>query len=523
MKIVTAAEMREIDRITSEQYGVPALTLMENAGSAVAKYVLQNYSEAKQVGVVCGKGNNGGDGFVAARKLHEAGRKVKVLLLANPKELRGDAAAMYRKLPVKPTLARNVRQLREKAAQQVFTCELLIDAMLGTGFHPPLSGLLEAAITLFREQSQPIVAIDLPSGIDADSKGETLSGTHVPCSDVVTFTAAKPCLVLDALGYGSTVVVAPIGTPDEAIQSSLGLHVVTAQDAVQGVLPRLPNAHKGSYGHVLVIGGSVGKAGAAALAGMAALRAGAGLVTIAAPQSVQATIAGFAPELMTAALPETAAGTISTRVFEDGRLEKLLEGKTVLALGPGISTNAETADFVRTLMNNCRLPVVLDADGLNAFQGMAEKLNGRVLPRLVLTPHPGEMARLAGCTSDDVQRNRIGIARQFAQQHDAIVVLKGHKTVIAFPDGAVWINTTGNPAMAKGGSGDVLTGIVAAMLARDSFLPTLSAVYLHGLAGDIARERLDENSVLATDLIRYLPDAFRALRTRAREEFQRIQ
>lgn len=573
MKIVTAAEMREIDRVTTAKFGVPSLTLMENAGTAVAQFVLECYPEAKSIGVICGKGNNGGDGFVAARKLHDAGKNVKVLLLADPKELKGDAAAMYKKLPVEAQIARNEKELRSRSAQAVYGCEVLLDAIFGTGFKPPPKGLYAQAIEMFAASLAPIVAVDIPSGLASDMSPASAPAPHVPASAVVTFTAAKERLVLDPELSPAEIVVAQIGSPDEAVTSDLGLNVITARDVV--VPPRAPDSNKGNYGHVLVMAGSVGKAGAAAMAGMAALRAGAGLVTVATPRSALATVASFAPELMTEPLDETAAGTISPKALD--RIELLLRGKSVLALGPGLSTHPETVDLVRALVSNCRLPLVLDADGLNAFAGMMAKLDGSKLPQLVITPHPGEMARLLGCPVADVQNHRIEVARSVAQQQNAIVVLKGYRTLVAHPDGRVWVNPTGNAAMAKGGTGDVLTGMIAGVMARDiwrssgamgvqvhdprlakaldsaskktaaeklskgeeraveqlkkgledaqsarSILPVISAVYLHGLAGDIARDELEENSVLATDIIRALPQAFHLVHERAYERFIRI-
>jgi NAD(P)H-hydrate epimerase len=319
-------------------------------------------------------------------------------------------------------------------------------------------------------------------------------------------------------------VVAPIGSPEEAIVSSLQMNVIAARDAAQMIRPRPPAANKGNFGHVLVVGGSLGKAGAAAMAGMAALRTGAGLSTIATAKSVLPTVAGFHPELMTEPLEETEAGAISLRALEYGRVDKLIEGKTVLAVGPGISRNAETAEFVRSVVNNHKTPTVLDADGLNAFEDRAAELNGNDRT-LVITPHPGEMARLVGSTANAVQHDRINIARSFAREHELIVVLKGHRTLIAHPDGTAWVNTTGNPGMATGGTGDILTGMTAGLVAQnpDRVLEAVfAAVHLHGLAGDVARESMGEHSLVATDLLTALPEAFRRVREAAQEKLVRL-
>ena len=509
MKIVTTSEMREIDRITSERFGVPSLALMENAGTAVADFVLSQYPAAKRVGVICGKGNNGGDGLAAARKLHEAGREVRVLLLAEPGELRGDAAEMFSKLPMAPVLARSGEELRQESSRRIFESDVLLDAILGTGFRPPVSGLYAQAIAALNESTTAVIAVDIPSGADADVMGEQ-TGAVARASAIVTFTAPRPAHVFGLLS-GSLTVVAAIGSPPEAIISALQLNVITPPDIAALIGPRPPAANKGSFGHVLVIGGSVGKAGAAAMAGMAALRAGAGLATVGTPKSVLPTVAGFHPELMTEALEETEAGTISKRALAYGHLDALAKGKTVLAIGPGISRQAETADVVRTVVKKFSTPTILDADGLNAFEARAAELDGQGRT-LILTPHPGEMARLTSLTIPAIQHDRLNIARNFSKEHHLILVLKGHRTLVAAPDGTLWVNTTGNPGMATGGTGDILTGMTAGLVAQhaeDPLHAVIAAVYLHGLAGDVARESQGEHSLVATDLLKALPEAFR--------------
>ena len=513
MKIVTASEMREIDRATSQRFGVPSLSLMENAGSAVAEFVVARYPSAERVGVICGKGNNGGDGFVAARKLKAAGKEVRVVLLAEPGELRGDAAEMFAKLPVAPVIVRSSEELKQEKTRTVFESDVLLDAILGTGFKPPVSGLYAEAIRLLNASSAPVVAVDIPSGADADVMGEQ-TGAVARADAVVTFTAPRPAHIFGRLTDGITLI-APIGSPDDAIVSSLQLNLITAREIAPLIGPRPLAANKGNFGHVLVIGGSVGKAGSVAMAGIAALRTGAGLSTVATPKSVLGTVAGFHPEVMTEPLDETDAGSISTRA--SGEVDTLIKGKTVLAVGPGISRNPETSEFVRSLVVKSKLPLVLDADGLNAFEGRANELNGKGRT-LVITPHPGEMARLAGSTIAAVQRDRINVARTFAREHELIVVLKGHRTLIAQPDGTVWVNTAGNPGMATGGTGDILTGMVSGLIAQNPeriVEAVIAAVHLHGLAGDVARESMGEHSLVATDLIKALPEAFRRVREAA--------
>jgi hydroxyethylthiazole kinase-like uncharacterized protein yjeF len=349
------------------------------------------------------------------------------------------------------------------------------------------------------------------------------TGAVARADAIVTFTAPRPVHIFGRLAHGPTVV-APIGSPDEAVVSSLQLNVTTAREVAPLIGPRPADSNKGNFGHVLVLGGSLGKAGAAGMAGMAALRVGAGLSTIATAKAVLPTVAGFHPELMTEPLEETEAGTISLRALEYGRVDGLILGKTVLAIGPGISRIQETAEFVRSIVNNQHTPIVLDADGLNAFEDRAAELNGKGRT-LVITPHPGEMARLIGSTTGAVQQDRINIARNFAREHELIVVLKGHRTLIAHPDGTVWVNTTGNPGMATGGTGDILTGITAGLVAQNPdrvIEAVIVAVHLHGFAGDVARESMGEHSLVATDLLTALPEAFSRVRESARQKLTYI-
>ncbi|HTZ82576.1 MAG TPA: NAD(P)H-hydrate dehydratase [Candidatus Acidoferrales bacterium] len=519
MKIVTAEEMRAIDRATSERFGLPSLTLMENAGTAIADFVLAHHSSARRIVVFCGKGNNGGDGFVAARHLHKTGKTVEVILLADPVALRGDAAGMYAKLPVAAIVAHSTDELKTDRVRHALPADLYIDAILGTGFKPPVTGLYADAIAILNQNPAPVIAVDIPSGADADAMTPQ-TGTIARADAIVTFTAPRPAHVFSFLTDGA-IHVAEIGSPPEAIVSSLHLNVITAHDLAPLVAARNPDSNKGLYGHVLVVGGSLGKAGAAAMAGMSALRAGAGLATVATAKSVLPTVAGFHPEIMTESLPETDAGTIARSALN--QINELAKGKSVLAIGPGISRFAETSELVRSLVSKSEVPIVLDADGLNAFQGKIDQLSGKGR-LLVITPHPGEMARLADCSVADVQKNRLEVARKFAREHELIVVLKGHRTLVVQPDGEAWVNTTGNPGMSTGGTGDILTGMVSALIAQNPNNPTLAvcaAVHLHGLAGDVMLDSVGEHSMVATDLLRGLPEAFWSVQRTAREELVR--
>jgi ADP-dependent NAD(P)H-hydrate dehydratase / NAD(P)H-hydrate epimerase len=525
MKIVTAAEMRAIDRATSERFGVPSLTLMENAGTAVAEHALSHYKNAQKILVVCGKGNNGGDGFVAARHLHTKGKSVQVILLVDPAELKGDAAEMCRKVPIEVVVVRSSEELNSDRVRSVFAADLCVDAILGTGFKPPVQGFYAEAIAALNGTGAPVIAVDIPSGADADAMAahDPQQGIVVRADSIVTFTAPRPAHVFGSLTNGPTCV-AGIGSPEGAILSSLHLNVITPRDFAPLIAKRPADSNKGLYGHVLAIGGSFGKAGAAAMAGMAALRAGAGLSTVATSKSALPTVAGFYPEVMTEALEETDVGTIAGSAF--GMLEELTKGMSVLAIGPGVSRVPETSALVRALVERSKIPIVLDADGLNAFAGGGKGLNGNGRT-LVITPHPGEMARLVGCSIPDVQKDRLGVARKFAREHELIVVLKGNRTLVVQPDGEAWVNTTGNPGMSTGGTGDILTGMSAGMLAQTKTMKTpdailqavCAAVHLHGLAGDCVLNEVGEHAMVATDLLRGLPQAIARAQHAAEEKF----
>lgn len=515
MKILTAAEMGVVDRRTVDSFGISLDVLMENAGGAVAAFCLRQYPAARHIAVLCGKGNNGGDGLVAARVLARSGKAVRVVLLGRGDALKEEAARAFDRLRADSSASIIEISKDSELPDALGNVELLIDAIVGTGFKPPLRGLALAARDFVRELDVPAVAVDLPSGWDADSREQTVPEAF-RADAVVTFTAPKLAHVFGHLTTATfgPVVVAAIGSPDAAVQSETGLTWTGASKAL-AEKPREMNSNKGKFGHVLVVGGSWGKAGAAAMTSLAALRTGAGLVTAAVVESVVDTVANVAPELMISPLAEHGSGAsirgVSLKNLEGERFEKLMKGITVLAVGPGLGTDADAPEFAREIVARTRLPVVIDADGLNAYAKYPELLQGEGRT-MVLTPHPGEMARLVGMTVKEVEADRVGLARRFAIEHGLTLVLKGWRTLVAHPDGRVAVNTTGNPSMAKGGSGDILTGIVAAMLAQfpnDAARAVEAAVYLHGLAGDFAAHRMDEHTVLATDTIAHLSDAFR--------------
>ena len=511
MDVLTAAEMRHCDERTVEREGISRRSLMEAAGFRVAVFVAREFPAQKQILVLCGKGNNGGDGLVAARHLDAAGRQVRIVLLAKPEDLQAEAREAYEKLPRQLMQGLVTVTAEEDLSRAMFeSCsndaELLIDAILGTGFHPPLRGVAAALKNKLADHPAPVISVDLPTGWDADSTA--MSAPDAFRSDaVVTFTAPKLAHVFGALTRGP-VAVAQIGSPADLAVSNAALHWTGASKRMIEQ-PRALNSNKGRFGHVLVIGGSSGKAGAAAMASLAAMRAGAGLTTAAVPRGITSIVARFAPEMMTLLLEESSGGGISIGNLDPAKLAKMLKGMTTLAIGPGLGREPETAEFVRELVLHSYLPTVLDADGLNAFEGRTHLLDGSKRP-LVLTPHPGEMARLLGCTVADVERDRLATARTFATEHHVTLVLKGWRTLVAHPDGSIAVNTSGNPAMAKGGSGDILTGMVAALVAQ--FPKRIQqavecAVWLHGAAADLfARER-DEHTMLATEMLQHLSQA----------------
>ncbi len=501
MKILTAAEMREVDRRTIEA-GIPGIVLMENAGHRVVEFLAERFAPlaGHRIVVLCGKGNNGGDGLVIARQLHTrfAPAALHVVLLAEPSELKGDAAVNLACL-----LAAGGKVERAIPAE-ARTATLVLDALLGTGVSGAATGRMLQGIREINTgfPLAKVVAVDIPSGMPTDS-GEP-AGEFARADCTVTFTAPKVAQAMppncDHIG---DLIVGAIGSPSE-LYADVWLSLLEPTMFADLLAPRERAGHKGTYGHVLAVAGSRGKTGAAAMTGLAALRAGAGLVTVASPESAIAEIASHAPELMTEPLPETESGSIAL----NADLEALARGKTVVALGPGLGRAPQIAAMVRGLAETFEGPIVLDADAL------AGHVNGNPSRVRILTPHPGEMARLTGKTTAEIQADRIGAARAYAKEHAVTLVLKGQRTLIAFPDGRVWINPTGTPAMGTGGSGDILTGMIAGLLAQFPERPdqaVAAAVYLHGLAGELGAQTLGEKCLIATDLLQYLPDAIEEL------------
>ncbi len=520
MQVLSAAEMQACDRITTERFGVPSLKLMRAASTALASFAREQFPNARRVTVLCGRGNNGGDGMMTARMLATAGLKVTTILLGSPEGMAGDAAAAWRDLASPAHGLIHVVKTEAELAQYKTALEtdLIVDAIVGTGFSPPLRGLPLAALHWIKDCPAPILAIDLPSGWPADFPSGSCDGPVFPADAVLTFTAPKPAHVFAQLTrrWDQPVVVAPIGSPEEAIRSDLR---VTWAGSAHTLLhtPRPADSNKGKFGHVIVLGGSVGKSGAPAMTSLAALRVGAGLVTAAIPAPILPQVSGITPELMTSPLPANPAGQLAARAITAELIESITAGKTVIAIGPGLGQGPGVVKLLSHLIADSNLPCVIDADALNILAAQPDLLaklakTGKAGRTIALTPHPGEMARLANTSVADIQANRLQFARSFAEKHAVTLVLKGTRTLIAHPDGTVAVNTTGNPAMAKGGSGDLLTGIIAGLLAQyrnETARAVEAAVYFHGLAADLAVRNQDEHTLLATDTVHEFSLAFR--------------
>ncbi|MDH4152591.1 MAG: NAD(P)H-hydrate dehydratase [Nitrospira sp.] len=510
IKLITGAQMQELDRRTIGKARIPATTLMERAGAGVVSCMEQwmGTVSGKTITLVCGKGNNGGDGFVAARLLRRRHAKVRVLTMTPLSELSRDAASMYRQF-VKTAGTSLVFPYRSKETAKALLQEsdLVVDALFGTGLSSEVTGRYGEVIESMNEVNRPIVAVDLPSGLHADT-GAAL-GQAVRAALTVTFGLPKVGLYQNqGIDFAGDIHLVDIGIPQpyvDAIESRITL--ITPQ-WVQGCLPRRKRSgHKGTYGHAGIIAGSIGKTGAAAMAAQAALRVGAGLVTVATPSSVNDILEAKLLEVMTLPMPETKARTFSRAALD--RLLAFMANRDAVAIGPGLSTHPETVELVQALTTRLDRPAVLDADALNALTGRTALLASCKIPPII-TPHPGEMARLeAEATPQTVNRDRIGTATRFARERGLFVILKGARTVIARPDGAVAICPTGNPGMATAGTGDVLTGMITGLLAQGlpSWEAACTATYLHGAAGDQAAAEKGEIGMIAGDLLEQIPTA----------------
>lgn len=512
MRLATAQEIRNIDRRAIREFGIPGPVLMENAASALASEMERFFSglEGVKVGILCGRGNNGGDGLALARRLRVRGVPVRVALLAPFAALSGEA-----KLNL-AILRRTDVEIRQNAgapalADVIDWADILVDAMLGVGLGSPLKGAYARAVELMNSAGRPVVAVDIPTGIDAD-RG-SIMGSAVRADLTVTMALPKRGLYLyPGASHAGEVRVADLGMPTEAIDRER-IPVGLLDSPTAACIPhgRKRDAHKGDLGHVLVVAGSLGKAGAAVMAVRGALRGGCGLVTAAVPLSLVPVVQQQVAEAMCLPAAENVDGSLGMGCEEE--LVRASRTVDAVVIGPGLTTHPETVQAVRNLMQRITVPVVLDADGINAVAGEPGILKRAKCP-VVITPHPGEMARLLGTTAAEVQQDRIGVARNLARNSGVTVVLKGAGTVVATPDDMAFVNTTGNPGMATGGTGDVLAGLIGSLLAQ-GYGPADAAclgVHVHGIAGDLAAEEKGEAGMIAGDLIEKLPEAMNVLR-----------
>ena len=521
MRVLTTEQMREADRRTIEDIGLPSIVLMENAGrqTVAAMEAAFDALATSRVAVLCGRGNNGGDGFVVARTLAQRGVESIVFLLGSVADVQNDARI---NLEVLGRIGMTVIEITnaqewELHFTEVSECDVIVDALLGTGFRGRLTGLFETVVADVNELGIPVVAIDLPTGLSADTA--ELPGEAIEATMTVTLAAPKiPLVFPPADSRAGDLVIADIGIPAPILDELEGPHLeLLTRERMLGILPtRAAESHKGDFGRVLIVAGSLGRTGAAHLAALGALRSGAGLVTVATPRSCLPILASMGAEYMTVPLDETPAGTV-----DFAALERVLEfNADVMACGPGLGQDPGTAAFVHGLLERCGVPLVLDADALNAFASEPERLMGRDGVDVIITPHPGEMARLINGTVEAVQHDRLAHAREFATAHRVHVVLKGHRTVIAGPDGRSFVNLTGNAGMATGGTGDLLTGMIAAWFAQllDAEAASKLSVYLHGAAGDLAAADEGQIALTASDVASRMGDAMLDLGGRPRRE-----
>ena len=527
MKVVTAQEMRQIDKQTIEKIGIPGIVLMESAATAVFRSIQRNFPECRHVGVIIGKGNNGGDGLALARQLVHAGYTVQVVLVSSPGRFTGDAltnlqVARELGLPIMEVLSGPELKKLEK---DIVSCDLIVDAIFGTGLRGVIEGYIKVVIDWLNSAKCPVVAIDLPSGLSADTG--VVEGACIRANHTVTIGLPKRGLLLHP---GAQTVgeleIADIGFPQSVVESQdIRVNWTQPYQIANWLPPRPTYSHKGTYGRVFVLAGSTGMTGAAALASQAALRAGAGLVTLGIPESLNSTLEAKLSEVMTIPLPETTEGSLALAA-KPQILEFIERTVSILAIGPGLSQHPETVNLIQSLVREPDHPTIIDADGLNALAegqidrpptcSKANNLLSSLPSQTILTPHPGEMARLTGLSVPYIERDRIGVAQEFAQEYGVTLILKGVPTVIAHDTGEVWLNSTGNPGMATGGMGDVLTGLIAGLMAQGVPIPEAAVlgVYLHGLAGDSSAKMTGMHGLIAGDVLETIPEAIEMSRTK---------
>lgn len=514
MKILKAEEMRIIDKTAIEEYGIPGIVLMENAGIRTVEVINEILGDIvdKKVVVVAGKGNNGGDGLVIARQLMNGGAKVAVFLMGRADELTPDTRINYEILQ---KIKGDIYPLHEpehmgEFAEKIREAEIVVDSIYGIGFRGSLSEFEAGVVNIINKREVPVVAVDIPSGVEADTG--RVHNIAVKATHTVTFAAPKLGHILEpGAVFTGQLTVADISIPRFLLkQETLKNNLIMPELIRPYIKRRKRETHKGTYGHVLVVGGSLGMTGAVSMASYAALRAGAGLVTAAVPESLLPVVAASRPEIMTFPLAETGKAAIALEALP--AIENLLGAVSVCAVGCGMSRYTEAKAIMNFILEKSGVPLVIDADGINALAEDLSILENRQVP-VVLTPHPGEMARLLKKSTKEVQSDRLNIARRFAMEWNVTLVLKGNKTVVATPGGDTYINLTGNPGMATAGSGDVLCGIIAGFIAQglNPQMAAVAGVYVHGRAGDLASDSKGERGLIALDLVEWLPEVLKEM------------
>ncbi|MFH1825376.1 MAG: NAD(P)H-hydrate dehydratase [Candidatus Firestonebacteria bacterium] len=514
MKVVNGEDMRKIDTKAIVKFKIPSIDLMENAGKGVVDFLKQEFPDfkKKKICILCGKGNNGGDGLVIARWLTHMKVKVRVFLFAKKEELKKDVKINLNKLLKEKVTVNEVANFKDLAEieSEIKMDDIIIDALLGTGFTGAVTGLLAKLIDYVNTLETIVVSVDLPSGLNANN-GQVISSC-IKADYTVTLGIMKVgTLIYPGASYTGKLIVKDIGIPKDLIESDdIQLNFIVKEDLLNIFPKRIPDCNKGSAGKVLIIGGSVGLTGAPCLAGLSALRTGCGLVTLGIPASLNDIIEVKLTEVISKPLPENSNRALGLN--SESYILNMSKNHDVLVLGPGLGRDKETGQLVRNLIREIRIPVVLDADGLNLISGNVSVLKNKKAP-FILTPHPGEMSRLANITIEDVQSNRIEVARDFAKKYNVILILKGARTVVAHPAGNVFINSTGNSGLATAGTGDVLTGMIAGIIAQgvNVLNGSMIGVYLHGLAGDMARESKTEYGMIASDVVENIPKAIKEI------------
>lgn len=516
MWIVKSVEMREADRITIEELKIPGLILMENAAIAVLQAIKEEILDYKlrSYAVICGKGNNGGDGFALARHLLQNNIETKVLLVGRKEQLKGDALANYNMLQA---YIENIPEVCEENQLHIMEdilkdSSIAIDAIFGTGLDKPLTGFYKKVVEELNRFKGVIISIDIPSGLSSDT-GEII-GPAVKSNFTVALAAPKYCHIFPpAEELCGKLIIKDIGIPELAIRkTNPSLRLIEKADIFSVLAPRKKDTHKKNYGDILIIAGSAGKLGAAWMTAYSAIKSGAGLVTLGVPKSLHHTVMTKVKEIMTIGFPNTEDDTFSSAATEE--ILKIAEEKDLLAIGPGITTHPEVENVVQELVKKYRKTMIIDADGLNCISKDISCLRERK-GGTILTPHPGEFSRLTKLPTKDILKDKVNITKNFSIEYNVVVILKGYRTLIAFPDGMVYMNPTGNPGMATGGSGDILTGMMAGFVAQTSEKyfknAVIASVYLHGLAGDLAKEKYGEIPLVATDIIKFIPKAIKSI------------